>query len=186
MRLVGKRCVLRDWELKDLEVYRKYNTGHHLWMDLDGPYYAKASPSELEQLIQKIKKRIIDGNWQNRIRIVIADKTTDQLLGTVNWYWQSKETNWKSIGIALFDEGVWGKGLGADALKLWVDYHFKQDETLVRLDIRTWSGNKGMIKLAEKIGFVQEACFRKARIVKGEYYDSIGFGILREEWKNNL
>jgi len=42
----------------------------------------------------------------------------------------------------------------------------------------------GMIKLARKLGFQQEACFRKARIVDGKYYDGLGFGILREEWKN--
>lgn len=32
------------------------------------------------------------------------------------------------------------------------------------------------------IGFKEEARFRKARIIKGEYFDSIGMGILREEW----
>lgn len=36
------------------------------------------------------------------------------------------------------------------------------------LDLRTWSGNHGMMRLAEKLGFLQEACFRKARIVRGE------------------
>ncbi len=39
-----------------------------------------------------------------------------------------------------------------------------------------------MMHLTEKLGYQKEAVFRKARIVKGEYYDSIGYGILREEW----
>lgn len=42
-----------------------------------------------------------------------------------------------------------------------------------------------MMKLATKLGFQEEACFRKARIVKGEYFDSIGYGILREEFYLN-
>jgi RimJ/RimL family protein N-acetyltransferase len=28
-----------------------------------------------------------------------------------------------------------------------------------------------------------EAQFRKARIVKDEYFDGLGYGMLREEWK---
>lgn len=39
-----------------------------------------------------------------------------------------------------------------------------------------------MIRLAAKLGFQEEARFRKARIVNGEYYDGLGYGILREEW----
>ena len=53
----------------------------------------------------------------------------------------------------------------------------------MRLDLRTWGGHIGMIKLSEKLGFREEARFRKARIVENEYHDSIGMGILREEWE---
>jgi len=42
-----------------------------------------------------------------------------------------------------------------------------------------------MMNLAEKLGFVLEARYRKARIVEDQYYDSISYGILREEWENN-
>ncbi len=179
----GQTIRIRDWKLTDLKTYEYWNLGQHKWMEFDGPYYPKLSPKELEQTIAMLDQRIKEGNWLSpRPRIVIADKATDQLLGTVSWYWQSKETNWMSIGIVLYDDAYWGKGIGYDALKLWVDYLFEEDSSLVRLDLRTWSGNPGMIKLGEKVGFKQEACFRKARIVKGEYYDSIGMGILREEW----
>lgn len=40
-----------------------------------------------------------------------------------------------------------------------------------------------MIKLAKKLGFKEEAVFRMARIVEGEYYDGLGYGILRTEWE---
>lgn len=99
-------------------------------------------------------------------------------------YWESIETNWLCIGITIYDENQWGKGLGFEALRAWIDYLFETRLELVRLDMRTWSGNQGMVKLALKLGFTQEACFRKARIVKGQYYDSLGFGILREEWES--
>jgi len=39
-----------------------------------------------------------------------------------------------------------------------------------------------MIRLALKLGMIEEARFRNARIVLGNYYDSVSYGILREEW----
>jgi len=59
---------------------------------------------------------------------------------------------------------------------------FKAHPEFVRLGLTTWSGNLGMVKLSEKLGLRQEACYRKARIVKNKYYDSVSYGILREEW----
>lgn len=175
--------VLRDWKLKDVNLYRQFNTGHHQWMDFNGPYYPNMSPEELEDEIKKKEKRIREQSFSNpRRNFVIANHADDIILGTVSCYWQSKETNWLSIGLAIYDEKQWGKGIGFQALQLWCDYLFRNMPELVRLDMRTWSGNHGMMKLAEKLGFKLEATFRKARIVKGEYYDSIGYGILREEF----
>ena len=68
---------------------------------------------------------------------------------------------------------------------IWCQYLFTNFTEIVRLDLRTWSGNVGMMKLAEKLGFILEARFRKARIVNGKFYDSIGYGILRTEWDIN-
>jgi hypothetical protein len=39
-----------------------------------------------------------------------------------------------------------------------------------------------MIGLATRLGFREEARFRKARIVDGKHCDGLGFGALREEW----
>ena len=183
MKLIGSKVILRDFIFDDLEQFKFWNTGNKKWMEFDGPYYPKMTKAELENRITIIKDQIKLNSWSEpRYRLVIAHKESNKFLGTISWYWQSKETNWKSIGIVICDEKAWGKAIGFDALSLWIDYLFKQDETLARLDLRTWSGNAGMIKLAQKLGFSLEATFRKARVVKGEFYDSIGMGILREEW----
>src|SRR5690606_15425534 len=103
-------------------------------------------------------------------------------LGMVTRYWISEETNWSAVGLVIYDPKHWGQGLGYEALGLWCAYLFETNPDFVRLDLRTWSGNVGMMKLAEKLGFLREAVFRKARIVNGDYYDGLGYGILREEW----
>ena len=183
----GNKIKLRDWELDDLIHYRHWNLGRHEWMDYDGPYYPKLTEEKLEARIKRIEQKIATNNWGvPRERLVIADTLNNELIGTVNWYWQSKETKWKSIGIVIYNERYWGKGIGFEALKLWITYLFEVDQEIIRLDLRTWLGNQGMIRLAEKLGFVLEAIFRKARIVNEVYFDSIGMGILREEWEENI
>ena len=90
----------------------------------------------------------------------------------VSRYWISKETNWPALGITIYDPEFWGEGFGYEALGIWCQYLFDNEPKFVRLDLRTWSGNIGMTKVAEKLGFTKEAVFRMARIVEGEYYHS--------------
>lgn len=181
---IGNKVVLRNWIVEDLTEFRKWSTGHHSWMDLNGPYYPQLTLEELEQQLNAIQKIIRANSFRKDIKnLVIADSESNRFIGTVNWYWQSQETNWLSIGICLYDEEHWGKGIGFEAMGLWCDHLWEVFPEIARLDLRTWSGNTGMMKLAEKLGFQLEARFRKARVVNGKYYDSIGYGLLREEWR---
>ncbi len=183
MEIKGRQITLRDWAIKDIPVYKKWNTGKHEWMKFDGPYYPKITPKELEIQCGSISIRIDENNYPDpRIKLIIADNETDEMIGLVSRYWESIETNWLCVGIVIFDPAFWSKGIGKDALGLWCKYLFDNMPELVRLDLRTWSGNHGMMRLAEKVGFSLEARFRKARIVDGKYYDSVGYGVLREEF----
>ena len=77
---------------------------------------------------------------------------------------------------------MWGKGIGYIVLKEWISEVFETHPMIVRIGLSTWSGNYGMIKLSEKLGLNKEAEYKQARIVKGKYYDSISYGILRSDW----
>ena len=102
---------------------------------------------------------------------------------TVACYWIVQESHWNAAGITLYRQATWGRGYGKEALHMWVNYLFSTDPELHRLDLRTWSGNERMIRLAQHLGFREEARFREAREVKGRRYDSLGFGLLRTEWE---
>lgn len=39
-----------------------------------------------------------------------------------------------------------------------------------------------MMRVAEKLGMKKEAHLRKVRYFEGVYYDSIRYGLLKEEW----
>jgi len=172
MHLKGTKIQLRDYQLNDLEEYRKWLIGDHLWKKFNGPYYPKKSKKETNEYLTKIEKKVREKIFPDpKKTMVIADINTNVFIGTVSWYWESKETNWLSVGLVIYNDAFWSKGIGYEALGLW------------GLDLRSWSGNTGMMKLAEKLGYQLEATFRKARIVEGKYYDGVGYGILRSEWE---
>lgn len=183
VHLTGSRIALRDWREDDVSVFMPWQAPAQRWHELDGPYYPKPSVTDLAHMEARLRDSIAENIWPTpRRRLVIAGAINDELQGVVTWYWESEETNWLSVGIVIFDPAMWGKGFGFEALGLWTGYLFATMPQLARSDLRTWSGNIGMMRLAEKVGYQQEARFRKARIVNGEHYDGMGYGILREEW----
>jgi len=180
IQITGKHLLLRDIQDKDRDALIHWLQSHHDWHKTDGPYYPPTPTEKIPPLVNEW----LDGHKHEfRRRLLVADRHTDDVVGMVTRYWISQETNWSAIGIVIYDPDNWGKGYGYEALGMWCEYLFSQRSDFVRLDLRTWSGNIGMIKLAEKLGFQCEATFRKARIVAGDYYDGLGYGILRDEWE---
>lgn len=83
--------------------------------------------------------------------------------------------------ILIFNPEYIGKGIGADATRLVVNYGFN------RLNAhRIWLGvneaNIGAIKCYENVGFKHEGVKRKELYCFGEWYDAVQMGILKEEW----
>jgi len=184
MNITGKLTQLRDMKHDDLEAVEHWMHPSHEWHKTNGPYYPPTPAEEIPGMIEKFAERIDKAEYPTpRHRLMIADLHTDEIMGMVTRYWISEETNWTATGIVVWNPEHWGKGIGYDAFGLWCDYLFKNEPKFVRLDLRTWSGNFGMMRLAEKLGFTLEARFRDARIVNGEYYDGLGYGILRSEWE---
>ncbi len=176
--------ILRELEIKDLEDYLYWNHPSREFHKFNGPYYVKSSEEELKKYVEELKERLLIGEknvFKNKK--IIANKDTDEIIGQVNWYWKSQETLWMEVGIVIFNENYWGKGIGYKALKIWIDEIFTENPKLIRLGLTTWSGNLRMMRLAEKLGFKNEAVYRKARIVDNQYFDSVSYGILREEWQ---
>lgn len=176
--------ILRELEIKDLEDYFYWNHPCREFHKLNGPYFKKDSEEELREYVKQIGILLQNGEkGVLKNKKIIADKKTDVIIGQVNWYWKSEETLWMEVGVVIFNENYWGKGIGYEALKSWINEIFDNNTKLIRIGLSTWSGNIRMIKLAEKLGLKCEAVYRKARIVENEFYDSVSYGILREEWE---
>ncbi len=183
MIIDSRQIKLRDWEVGDLPAYAHWLQAGHDWKRLDAPYYASPTPDEIHEIVEQQEQAIEFGDWATpRQQLIIANGQDNRLIGQVSWYWISEETHWPALGIVVYDPQHWRKGIGYEALGLWSEYILRAEPLFARLDLRTWSGNAGMMRLAQKLGYREEARFRRARIVDGQYYDGMGYGILREEW----
>lgn len=179
-----KNIILRPMALCDLDNYFDLNKPSREYHKFNGPYFEKGTEEELKVRIEKMRVKLEQGVQRDN-SLVIADKENNTLVGEVSWYWKSKETNWMEVGVVIFNEDYWGFGIGYTALIKWINILFNEKDDIERLGLTTWSGNKRMMKLAEKLDFKCEATYRKARIVDGEYYDSVSYGILRKEWQSS-
>jgi len=75
-----------------------------------------------------------------------------------------------------------GKGYGAEAVKIMVDYLFLSKEVM-RIQAQTDLRNEASQKVLEKAGFKKEGTLRRNFFIRGELRDEYLYSILREEWK---
>ncbi len=73
-------------------------------------------------------------------------------------------------------EEYWEKGYANQALKLMIDYVFRNFK-ISRIFLRIFSNNKASLKLAEKTGFKLEAKFEKTVCKNGELLDEFVYAI---------
>jgi RimJ/RimL family protein N-acetyltransferase len=167
--------IIRKAHPEELELIYQLISSNKKWTKFNGPYFPYTTPSISEfekcsfsQLCSGIKAQLITYD--------------DRPVGSVSYYWECESTRWLEAGIIIYDSNYWGKGIAYKALTLWITHLFKTLE-IERVGLTTWSGNPAMMACAEKLGLMKEAQLRKVRYYQGKYFDSIKYGILRDEWK---
>lgn len=169
LRELGENHLPLLWQLI-------YGDADPEWKNWDAPYYPLVHKTFSQFCKERKGERGYDaiprfGIWVDGI-----------MVGSVGYYWEHEPSLWLEVGIALYDSNYRSCGYGREALILWVDYLFSTKQ-LARVGLTTWSGNSRMMRCAEKVGMRLEGRLRKCRLWQGKYYDSIRYGILREEWQ---
>lgn len=168
IRPITEKDLMDIWEL----VYKEEAPE---WKKWDAPYYPHTTKTNEEFMKETNHWGGQESRW--------AIEVNGHFIGMVSYYWEDKPSKWLEMGIILYQSNHWGKGIGTRALKMWMNHLFNT-LPIQRVGFTTWSGNKRMIQVGEKLGMKMEAKIRRVRYYKGHYYDSIRMGLLREEWEN--
>ncbi|MHA3065929.1 GNAT family N-acetyltransferase [Lacticaseibacillus saniviri] len=144
------------------------------WRQWNGPYFHDELPTQAAFMANA-------DQWVNQpFRwLVTAD---DTMVGMVSAYYEDGALQrWLDVGIIIYRDHLWGQHIGQRALTAWIDHLFEV-VALPHIGLTTWSGNQRMMALSQRIGMREEARVRQVRYWQGHYYDSVKYGVLRDEW----
>lgn len=173
--LEGPRIYLRPLEATDLDRCRAWvNTADlRRYLLMVFPIDAKGEQTWFDNLPR--------GRPPTDIVFAICDQASDAHIGNtgihrIDWLNRCGET-----GSFLGDPAHRGRGLGAEAKALFLDYLF-ETLGLHRIDSITFDHNKASAGHLLRCGFVEEGRKRQALWREGRWHDVRTFGILAEDW----
>ncbi|MFF2998869.1 GNAT family N-acetyltransferase [Streptomyces sp. NPDC057950] len=113
--------------------------------------------------------------------LTVEDRADGSVIGMVDYRDLDPFAGQATVGVTIGDRDHWGRGHGSEALLLLVGHLFRAFG-LHRVELDTWSGNERAVRAFTRAGFREEGRRRGAVRVAGRRYDTVLFGMLREEW----
>ena len=178
MRLVIYRLVLRDFTEQDWAAVLAYQ---------QNPLYLRFYPwtdrseSEVRDFIGMFLQ------WQREtprccFQLAITLKESGTLIGNCGLR-RKPDNDWEAeIGYEL-DPQFWGHGYATEASQALVDFGFRE---LGLSRISSWciADNEASARVLERLGFRQEGRLRRNQYFKGRWWDTLLYGLLRDEWES--
>lgn len=113
--------------------------------------------------------------------IVLGIETVDAvLIGSVGLHGVDWKDRIGTLGISIGEKEYWGKGFGAEAISLIIDYAFKT-LNLRKICLSVFAHNKRAIKCYKGYGFKVEGCRKRQIFKSGRYVDEILMAVFRDE-----
>ncbi len=173
----GENVFLRDAYPSEVEDYLRWMREGE-WKDFDAPWEEMDDPQE--DLEKRFNRVFLEEKTEPRKRAIITSPE-DKPIGWVNRYSKKKHHSVFLIGIDICEDPYLGKGLGTEALHLWIEYLFENSD-IHKVGLHTYSYNKKMKRVAEKLGFKEEGIDREIVLWKGDWISRIRYGMIRQEW----
>ncbi len=177
MKLQQNKVIVRSIQKEDLYELWEISYQKNLeWMNWNGPYFNDPIYT-WEEFKEMAEKYYVEHPLKS---VILYDGEIAGMLTA--GFEDGSLQHWLEFGICIYQNTKWGKGLGFLACELWVSYLFDLYPYIERVGCTTWSGNIRMLKLAEKLSMKLEGRIRKVRYYQNQYWDSMKYGVLREEW----
>ncbi|MEV6966930.1 GNAT family protein [Hamadaea sp. NPDC051192] len=174
--LTGGKVGLRARHEDDLPILRT-----ELFNDVVNAARADGSPWRPIAPGSTDRRLVVDDNNQSVVPFSVVELAGGTLVGTATLWGIDNHHRSAHIGLGLLPAAR-GKGYGTDVVSVLCYYGFAV-RGLHRLQIETLVDNAGMLRAAERNGFVREGVLRSSAWVLGEFLDEVLLGLLVEDWK---
>ena len=164
--LLGPRLLLRPMRSSDIT--------EQLVAWLNDPEVARFSNQRFLQHTLDTSRRYRDGfEGSPNLYLSARLRATDQAVGTLTAYINPHHGT-ADIGILMGERSLWGQGLGLEAFTLLAD-GLAARAGVRKLTCGMLACNHGMVAVARRAGFVQEAVRSGQELVDGEPADLLYF-----------
>ena len=131
---------------------------------------------------KSIEERIENFNTKKEIAFILYYQ--NKPIGSVSLNSLNLRDKKSEVGFWIdFEFG--GKGFMTQAVRSIMIYGFEV-LGLHRIEIRCREDNIKSVAIAKRLGFILEATLRDAKVINGEYKNSLIFGMLENEFKKSI
>lgn len=169
--LAGEQIVLTALRRNDAETMFSW-INDPATVRFNAPYAPVHEPSHQAWL-----ERVITD--PSRVVFGIRECVTLRLLGVIQLVDMHPIHRSAELIIRIGSDTDRGRGLGVEALKLMIDFAFR-DRNLQRVSLKVFANNARAIRAYEKAGFVQEGALRRAVFIDGCWVDEIVMAVLAD------
>lgn len=149
---------LRPLKAADLEPWS-------LYLNLPEVYQHTSWNHPSSQELSSYLGNEIDNDPSARLRLAIADREHDHIVGTVGFHTVSEQNRSAEIAFDLHPT-MWHKGVATAIAALVVDWAHNE-AGMVRVQATVLQSNASSIRVLERVGFAQEGLLRSYRMVRG-------------------
>ena len=172
-KIIGERLYLSPFDADDAEIHTQWAQ----WMndravaDYYGGYHNLVSPASA--------KKTLEGLTGHRFAMVLLDG--DICIGHISLHDIDHLNRHAFIGIFIGEEENRGKGYGAEAIRMVLEYGFKT-MNLHSILLSVVADNAAAIACYKKVGFRESGRRREYKFMDGKYIDVIYMDILEGEF----
>jgi diamine N-acetyltransferase len=174
MTLQGQNIYLRALEPEDLEFIYEVENNENIWevSNTQTPY----SKFLIRQYLENAHQDIYEAK---QLRLTICKIDTFEAIGLIDLFEFDPKNKRAGVGIIIQNEVDRDKGFGKEALRLMIDYAFKQLQ-IHQLFANIASENSASLKLFTKFGFEKIGIKKDWNYTKNVYQDEILFQLINK------
>ncbi len=171
-RICGERIYLRPITVEDTDMVLEWRNSKTV---VENFIYRKpiTKSEHLDWLKNKVDKGLV-------YQFIICDNVENTPYGCVYLPHFDEENNKAECGIFLGENEKRPRGIGAEAMKLALDYCFEQLD-FHKVVTRVLAFNKASLRMNEKAGYTQEAYLKDELYIDGKYEDVVLFGAVNPQ-----
>lgn len=171
-----ERLLLRTYRADDVDASLEYYANPMVARYI--PWEPWSREAAAEQVNKRLNRTGIDKH-DSALSLVVEQ--AGHVIGDVV-LWPTDETLSRGEMGWAFHPAASGYGYATEAVRALIGVafeHYGMHRVVAQIDAR----NEASAKLCERVGMIKEAYLRQDHWAKGEWTDTIVYGLLAEEWK---